>query len=268
MSPTVLIQAIQRRRTSLIWWTLGLAALAALIAVAYPTVRDDASLDKTFSQLSPGIQAALGLDPHTLITSPVGYLNSQYIANVLPVTLLVFSVGVAGWTVAGDEAQGTLELLLANPIGRFRVALERAGAMVVMLAGLTAVSTIVLLLLAPGTKLTEGLAASHIAAAGIASALAALTYASLTFAIGAATGKRGLAIGVSTSIAVAGFVVQGLAEQLKVLRVVRDLMPWNWLIDGDPLRTGFGYLSFVVPLTVTTVLIVAGAWLFRTRDLA
>jgi beta-exotoxin I transport system permease protein len=268
MSPTVLTQAIQRRRSGLIWWALGIAGLAALIAIAYPTVRDNASLDKTFSQLSPGIQAALGLDPQTLITSPVGYLNSQYIANVLPVTLLVFTIGVAGWAVAGDEAQGTLELLLANPIGRVRVALERAGAMVIMLAGLTAASIVVLLLLAPGTKLTEGLPASHIAAANIASALAALTYASLTFAIGAATGNRGLAIGVSTSIAVIGFVVQGLAEQVKALHVVRDVMPWHWLIQGDPLRTGFGALAFILPFVVSAVLLVAGAWLFRKRDLA
>jgi beta-exotoxin I transport system permease protein len=268
MNATVLFQAIRRRRTSLIWWSLGLAGLAALIAVAYPTVRDNASLDETFSHLSPGIQAALGLDPHTLITSPVGYLNSQYIANVLPITLLVFAIGIAGWSVAGDEAGGMLELLLANPIGRIRVAVERAAAMVVMLAWLTAVSIAALVLLAPATKLTDGLPAGRIVAAVIASALAALTFGALTFAIGAATGNRAVAVGISTAIAVIGFVVQGLAEQVSALRVVRDLMPWHWLVAGDPLRTGFGSLAFITPLAVSAVLFAAGAWRFRGRDLA
>ncbi len=268
MRPTVLIQAIRRRRTGLIWWSVGLAGLAALIAVAYPTVRDNASLDQTFAKLSPGIQAALGLDPQTLITSPVGYLNSQYIANVLPITLLVFTIGVAGWTVAGDEAGGMLELLLANPIGRVRVAVERAAAMVVMLACLTAVSIVVLVLLAPAAKLADGLPADRIVAAVIASALAALTFGALTFAIGAATGNRAVAVGVSTAVAVIGFVVQGLAEQVAPLHVVRDLMPWHWLIAGDPLRTGFGTLAFIPPLIVSVVLFAVGAWLFRGRDIA
>ncbi len=191
MRLTVLAQAIRRRRTGLVWWSVGLASLSALIAIAYPTVRNDASLDETFSQLSPGVLAALGLDPQTLITSPIGYLNSQFFANVLPITLLVFAIGVAAWSVSGDEAAGTLELLLANPIGRMRVALERAGALVVMLAGLTAICLVTLLVLAPATKLTQGLAPDHIAAAAAASAIAALVYGALAFAIGGGTGSRG-----------------------------------------------------------------------------
>ena len=158
---------------------------------------------------------------------------------MFPITLLVFTIGVAGWTVAGDEAGGQLELLLANPIGRIRVAVERATAMVVMLACLTTVSIAVLVLLAPATELADGLPTPRLVAAVTASALAALTFGALTFAIGAATGHRAVAVGVSTAIAVIGFVVQGLAEEVAPLRVVRELMPWNWLIEGDPLRSGF-----------------------------
>ena len=267
MRLTVLAQAIRRRRAGLVWWAVGLAGLSALIAIAYPTVRNNASLDKTFSHLSPGVLAALGLDPQTLITSPVGYLNSQFFANVLPITLLVFAIGVAGWAVSGDEAAGTLELLLANPVGRMRVALERAGALVVMLAGLTAICLATLLVLAPAAKLTAGLGADRIAAAAVGSALAALAYAALAFAIGAATGNRGLAVGVTTALAVAGFVIQGLAEQVNALRLARDVMPWHWLIDGDPLRAGFGFEAFILPLLVAAALIFAGAWLFQRRDL-
>ena len=53
------------------------------------------------------------------------------------------------WTIGGDEAAGTLELLLSNPIGRMRVAAERSGALVVELAALTAVAGIGLVVLAP-----------------------------------------------------------------------------------------------------------------------
>jgi ABC-2 type transport system permease protein len=78
----------------------------------------------------------------------VGYLNSQFIANVLPVMLLAFGTGFAAWTIAGDEAAGTLELLLANPVSSARVTLERAGALLLLLAALTAATTAALVGLA------------------------------------------------------------------------------------------------------------------------
>jgi hypothetical protein len=43
--PEVLIQVIWRRRFSLLWWSLGIVAADALLAVAYPTVRDNNELD-------------------------------------------------------------------------------------------------------------------------------------------------------------------------------------------------------------------------------
>jgi hypothetical protein len=42
----VLTQTLWRRRTSLAWWALAVAGVCALLAVAYPTVRDNNQLDK------------------------------------------------------------------------------------------------------------------------------------------------------------------------------------------------------------------------------
>ena len=39
--PEVLIQVLWRRRFWLIWWSLGILAADALLAIAYPTVRDN-----------------------------------------------------------------------------------------------------------------------------------------------------------------------------------------------------------------------------------
>ena len=52
----VLTHALWRRRMSLVWWSLAVAGMCALLAVAYPTVRDNNELDKTFANLPPGIE--------------------------------------------------------------------------------------------------------------------------------------------------------------------------------------------------------------------
>ena len=208
----VLSQALWRRRVGLLGWALGLVGVAGLLAVAYPTVRDNAELDKTFTSLSPSVQAVLGLTGGLTLTSPAGYLNSQFYANVLPVMLLVFAVGVAAWAVAGDEAAGTLELLLANPVSRARVAAERAGALLVLLAALTAVCAAAL-------------------------------------------------------VAVAGFVVQGLAQQVQALRPVQAVSPWHWLLASDPLRNGLVWRAWLLPLASTAVLVLLGTIQVQHRDL-
>jgi hypothetical protein len=93
----VLRQVVWRRRLGTLWWSLGLIGFAAMLAIVYPTVRDNSELDRTFAGLPPSVQATLGLHSATMLTSPAGYLNSQYFANVLPVMYLVFAIGLSGW---------------------------------------------------------------------------------------------------------------------------------------------------------------------------
>ena len=118
----VMWHALWKRRLGIVAWAVGIAALAALLAVAYPTVRGNTQLDSTIANLPKGVQAAIGLGNGAGLSSPVGYLDSQYFANSLPIVLLVFAIGVAAWSISGDEQDGTLELLLANPVSRVRVA--------------------------------------------------------------------------------------------------------------------------------------------------
>ncbi|MEP6753785.1 MAG: ABC transporter permease subunit [Candidatus Dormiibacterota bacterium] len=241
--------------------------MAALLAVAYPTVRNNSELDKTFAGLPPGVQAALGLAPGSLLTSPAGYLNSQYFANILPLMLLVFGIGLAAWAIGGDESAGTLELLLANPVSRLRVAVERAGALLLLVGFLAVLASATLLVLAPSSGLTDGISAGHIVEASAASALLALTFAALTFALGAATGSRSMAIAVSSALAMAGFVIEGIAAQVPALRPVRELSPWHWMLGSNPLQNGLQWHWWLLPVAATVLFVSLGVARFRVRDL-
>ncbi len=263
----VFVQVIWRRRLSLFWWSLGVLAMDGLLGVAYPTVRDNSELDKTFAGLPPSVQAVLGLQGAAHITSPIGYLNSQYYANLLPIILLVFAIGLAAWAIGGDEAAGTLELLLANPVSRLRVAMERALAVISLLGVLTAIAALGLIALAPPTGLNHGLSSDKIVEASIATGLLVLVYASLAFAVGAATGARSLAVSISVSVAVALFAIEGVAAQVKTLQPVQAISPWHWFFHSDPLQNGLSLEAWFPPLVTSVVLVAAGALLFGRRDL-
>jgi len=263
----VLIQALRRRRISFVWWTLAIAGMCTLLAVAYPTVRDNNQLDKTFANLPPSVEALLGLSGGNLLSSPTGYLDSQFFANILPVMLLVFSIGLAAWSIAGDEASGNLELLLANPISRIRVALARLVALILLVAGLAAVCVLALVALAPMTAMNKGLPAMHVAAATVAASLLALAFAGVAFAVGAATGSRPAALGTAAALAVLGYVLEGLSQQVHALRPIGLVNPWHWLLANDPLRHGWTWHSWLPPVVATAILAAAGLPRLARRDM-
>jgi len=259
--------AIRRQLAGLLWWTAGLALLAALLVVAYPTVRDNTELDRTFAGLPAGVERLLGLGSGNLLSSPSGYLDSQFFANLFPMTLMVYAIGYAAWTISGDERAGSLELLLANPIGIARVALARLAALLVTLTWLAAVPAAVLTAGGPATGLSAGLPAVRVFAATAVTALTASVFAAVAFAVGAATGNRSLAIGVAAALAVAGYLLEGLAPAVPVLRGFRMLDPWHWLLASDPLREGPGATALLAPAAVTLVLAVGCLPILSRRDL-
>ena len=138
-------------------------------------------------------------------------LNSQFFANLLPVMLLIFGISTGGWAIAGDEAAGTLELLLANPVSRAQVAIARFAALAVMIAGLSTV-TLAALLLARGPAGLGQVAPGHVAAAVAATAAMGLAYAALAFALGASGAGRGAALAIAGAVAVVGFVLEGVGQ--------------------------------------------------------
>jgi ABC-2 type transport system permease protein len=259
-------QALHTRRRGLVGWAAGLAAAIGLVVVSYPAVRGQHGIDQALAKIPPSVQQLLGLGKAG-ISSPVGYLNSQLVTNLLPVLLLVFGVSMAGWSIAGDEASGTLELVLSTPVGRGRLAAERALALVVAMAGLTVGTGILLMALAPTVRLTRGLPPARLMSACAAAGLAALVFAAIAFVVGAATGSRTSAVASASGVAAGGYLVEGLAHSVTALRPVADALPWHWLIAGSPLVNGTTWENSALPAALGLALLGLGVLLFRRRDL-
>lgn len=82
----------------------------------------------------------------------------------------------------------------------------------------------------------------------VATGALALCYSSAAFAVGAATGNRSLALGIGSAVAVVRLAVENLAAQVPVLRPMRDVTSWQWLLNGNPLRRGWAPDIWVPPL--------------------
>jgi ABC-2 type transport system permease protein len=258
---------IRDRRRSLLWWSAGIVGLVLFTVALYPSLKGEESFNEVIEQMPEALRAMFGLDTAIPLTSPPGYLQGRLFGSMLPLLLIVFGIGLGARAIAGSEQDGTLELLLANPVTRGTVVVERYLAMVAMIAGLTAVFALSLLALAAPFGALEGVPLTGLAGAVAGVFGIALLHATLAFGVGAATGRRALALSSATVVAVAGYLLQGLIGLSDIIRPLRFISPWHWYLGRNMLAQGVAPDAIIVPLVLSAVIFVAGAGAFLRRDL-
>jgi ABC-2 type transport system permease protein len=263
----VLVRALRDSRRSAAWWALGMVALVAFTVAFYPSVRDNPTFDELIEDLPEAMRALVGVQDGIPLTSPPGYLHGRLYAVMVPVLLLTFGIGHGAKAIGGSEADGTLELLLANPVTRRRVVAERYATLVLLLAGIAGVLTLSLLVLGPLVGLLDGVGITRLLSASAAAFCIALLHTTLAFAVGAATGRPGPAVALATAAASAGYLLQSLTAASDRLRSLEVLSPWHWYLDRNVLAEGVAPAAVAVPLVGAAVLFAVAAWRFDRRDL-
>jgi beta-exotoxin I transport system permease protein len=259
-------KTLRDARRAIGWWSLGLIATAALMIAVYPSVRDNPDLNKMVENYPDAFKAFLGLGENVDYTSAVGYLNSELFAFMVPLLLLIAAIGAGARATAGEEERGTLDLLLANPISRRRLVLEKLAALAAEIAILA--SVLWLALLVGIEAIGMNISPARLAAATLAAALLAFAFGAIALFLGAALGRRGAAIGIAAAGAVAAYLISSLAELVDFLKPLRGASPFYHYTANDALRAGLAveHIGFLLLLGVAAV--VAALIAFQRRDLA
>lgn len=252
------------KRRWIVWWSVGTAAFTLLSIAFYPAFKEFSQFDEQFGD-NEGLRAMFGGQGGISLVSPEGFLHGQVFAQSLPILLLIFAIGLGSRAISGAEGDGTLELLMANPVTRRRVALERYLTVVVQTILLVGVATVVVVAFAPLVQL-DGLSMTNVLGACASAACFGIVHATIAFASGAATGKRGIAIATSASVGVGGFVVFGLASG-GVLEPLRFLSPWWWYVSRNTIALGLAPEAIWAPLAVSALLVAGSVVSFERRDL-
>lgn len=267
MTGVVFARFLRDTRRSLVWWALGMVALVLFTVAFYPSVKGNETFDKVFEELPQAVRTLVGAQEGVPLTSPPGYLHGRLFSVMVPVLLVTLGIGLGARAIGGSEGDGTLELLLAQPVTRSRVVAERYAVMVVVLAVVSATLTMSLVALGPLVGLLDGIAIGGLFAANGAAFCLALLHATLAFTVGCATGRAGPAVAGATSAAAGGYLVQGLAAVGGGMPAVERLSPWHWYLDRNILMDGLPSAAVIGPLLVAGLLLAAGCWLFNRRDL-
>ncbi|PFG34197.1 ABC transporter permease subunit [Sanguibacter antarcticus] len=253
----LLVNEVHRRKVGAGTLALVLAAFGALaLAIAD-------SIGGLMQQITDGFPDALttfiGAD------APGGYVVGEMFSLIFPVAVVVFAVLVGAGSLAGEERDGTMAIVSAQPVTRTQVLWAKATGVVLSLVLVVGLNWVVMaaFVTADATELTlAGLTGGtlHLLFLG-------LTMASLAFAVAAATGRPGLAGAVAGGIAVVAYL---MATMLPVagLESWARLSPWYYYLGrSDPLTHGADLADLGLLAAITTVCTTVAVLTFRTRDL-
>jgi len=266
MRPSVALKTLRDARRGFAWWSLGLAGLVALIVAVYPSVRDNPALDRLVQDYPEVLQAFIGFGGQIDYVSAAGYLGSELYSFMVPLLFLLVAVGGGARSLAGEEEQGTLDLLLAQPVSRRRVALEKLAALTVELAAIAAVLWASLWV---GVRVVGmSISGLHLAAATSSAGLLALAFGAVALLVGAAGGKRARSIGVTAAAAVAAYLVNSLAPLVEALEPAQKASPFYHYAVSDPLRRGLEPVHVLVLIGIAVGAAVLTPYAFDRRDIA
>ena len=248
------------RRRGTIGYALGMAVYVFVIVALYPTFKDDASLNR-FTEGNSTVAALFGATGS--LTSPTGWLNANIYSNFLPLVVLLLTIGYGASAIAGQDEDGTLGLIVTLPLSRRRILAQKAMTLVAVAvpAGL---ATVLVVLAGRGFGLS--LATGHLVGATTGAVLLGIDFGALALLVGALSGSRAIALGVTSSLAAASYLVSSLAPVTHWVRPLRFESLFYWAVGNAQLRTGLSVTSSVVLVGFAAVTLGAAVRAFERQD--
>jgi len=255
MNTTILRRSLASGWRGLLIVALAVAAMLALGLWVYRGF--DLSI---YDHLPQAVRALMGIPLHA---DPALLAYNEMLAAIGALAFVGVGIALGAQSVAGEEQDRTLHLVLSTPISRTSYVLSRAAGVVLLMAGggvvLWAVAALMPHLVGTATGDAHILALIvHLTAAGI-------FHASLALAVGAATGRKAAAAGVAAAVMVLGWLASSLLPMWRA--GAAGWVPWTWFNGSKPLVNGVdgGYLALLLGGSVLLIaLAVVG---LRTREL-
>ncbi len=245
-------------------WIAGVAFYVALLVSIYPSIRRSASAIQSYVKNLPATVRAAFLGPGADFSSPVGYVNVELLSWLAPVVLIAFAVAVGARSLAGEEEDGTLSLLLAHPLGRRRLVLQKYAAMLVVVATLGGAfwASLFIATRIAGTPVSGG----DLGTALLRLTLLGLAVGSVTFAVSSGTGRRQSGIAAGAGVGVFMYLLNTLSAMNDTIRPYRLLSLFHYSGGASPLGQSLAAADVAVLVGTSAALLLVALVLFERRD--
>jgi ABC-2 type transport system permease protein len=252
----VFFKTLRDLRWQVLGYGIGLALMAALVVSVYPSYKDQLADFEV-------PEALQGLTGDVDYSSPEGFLSAEFVSWV-PIIMLIFAIMAGTSALAGEEANGTLDLLLSQPISRRRLAFEKMAGILVTTAAITLIACFGWLASVPFVDIDIALFDLFVATLNLVPVT--LTFAFLAMFLGAAMPDRRSATALVTALAVASYFVNYLAQIVDALKPLAWASPFHYY-DIDVLVAGLDGWRTLTLLLLALVFALGTLTSFERRDI-
>jgi ABC-2 type transport system permease protein len=260
MLDNTFLKTIYEKRWSLLAWSIAIALMTIFVVVLFPTFKD--SFGQSLKDVPDSLKSLIGEAADYQRIS--GFISLQVIAQMVFITV-IYGVILGSGLVAGDENEGTLQSLLAQPVSRSGVYIQKllACAAILGLACLAMAASILLGVLLIG----ESVSIVRVLEASFATWLITLVFGWLAYALGAILGRRGIAGAFAGGIAFLTYLVTTLAGGVKPLQKLNYGSPFKYFNTPTVMDHGLQAGNVIVLSVICLVLAVVGYMVFIKRDI-
>jgi ABC-2 type transport system permease protein len=259
MLRNILTKTLFEKRWMTFWWSLITLLLIFGIVILFPLFKDSLS---DLTNVPDSLKSLVG--DATSYSTITGWLSFQVFDQMVFIGVIL-GIIIGGSMLAGEENEGTLQSLLALPVRRSSVYVQKFLAIAVIIG--IVMFCLFLAAWAGVWAIGEVVDVSRLFVAASMAFLLSLFFTALTYALGAITGKRGLAGIVAGLFAFISFMITSLAAGISALRYPEYLSPFHYFNKPSPLEAGLQTADALVLAGATLVLLVIGFVVFIKRDI-
>jgi ABC-2 type transport system permease protein len=250
--------ALRLRLLAAVLAGLGMFAVIVMVGALFPSIGD--SIGKL--HVPDGVANLLGGADYSTIS---GWMRSEIGAIYGPLVIGASAIAAASATTAGEEESGILSLVLAHPVERGRLVVDKASAVAIVII-IVAFGTWVGLLTGVAVA-GGGISVANITSMSVSLAFFGFALGALALALAGATGRKTVAVAGAGAFGVVGFLVNGFAPLVDGLHWLEYLSPFYYYTGQDPLTSGFDWAGMVVLTLATFALVIIAIVGIRRRDL-
>jgi ABC-2 type transport system permease protein len=245
--------------------TIGIAILLIVMAILDLALYPSYSESLEGFEIPAAMSGLLGEAADLGMGSPEGFITAEYFSWI-PLVLIILAVVGGTAAFAGEAGAGTMDLLLAQPIKRWQLALAKTLALVVAIA-IAALAGMI------GFVIGKALVDFDVTLGRLFAAtvnMLPLTYLFLaaSLLLSARMPSRGLAAMIMTGTIVIAYFLQVLGETAPALETARKISPFYWAEPSRVVLGGFDWTRSMLIMALATATASIAVWQFERRDVA
>jgi ABC-2 type transport system permease protein len=262
MLRNIFLKTLRDQAVAVLGWGLGIGSLAIFTQLFYPSLSVNHQLENFMEGLPQGFMAFLG--NVQAVGTEEGYMTYTLLVY-LPLVLCIYSIAAAIGMVTAEVEKGTMEFLLSHPLLRWRILLEKYAALSVALLAVGA--QIGLCMLIGGWIIQSDVPAANWMLAGIQTVPITLFFWSVAFGLACAVRGSATAMGTAATLAVGGFILNGLVPLSDKLAPVKEWTLYYWYSASHPLSAGILAGHAAILILGSILFLGMGLVAFQQRDI-